>query len=518
MSSLPIRLQTLISVSQDFEGSLKNVQVAMDLAADKQIDLGTAADLVGRAMVGETGTLKRYGIIVREGADAVEVMREQFRGAAENDAKKFGGVMAQLKNETGDLKEALGDFITQSRVATGVIAFLRDRIKEATERIIELRETDAETAGRKAASAVQKLSQNQLLAAQKNAQTELEKWSKRWGEGVRLRINDVIDNASRRMSIAAAQLTEVNAEIARRQQLPGVSVSAEDAKQFWDDLDKAHADEIKQLAQLAELGLLTNKERARAVELETQLEAEIAAGIPDIERRLEIAQRLQAVYGIIAKLNESVEKPPVAALATPSVPGQLGVVRLTKEEEKAWNRRRELQAITAEEFLAQLDAEAQKAQMVANIMTNAFTDFFERLLTGSENAGGALVAGLLEGLAQYLEVRAAAAFAEALFPPNPAALAQGIAFSAAAGAARALEASLGGRGSSRTSSSAALGGASNFGSSRQTTQPAPDITLVLQGDFDALNPKFVRAVDTARREGIQTIGSGNVRLRTVSRG
>ena len=156
--------------------------------------------------------------------------------------------------------------------------------------------------------------------------------------------------------------------------------------------------------------------------------------------------------------------------------------------------------------------------MVANIMTNAFTDFFERLLTGSENAGGALVAGLLEGLAQYLEVRAAAAFAEALFPPNPAALAQGIAFSAAAGAARALEASLGGRGSSRTSSSAALGGASNFGSSRQTTQPAPDITLVLQGDFDALNPKFVRAVDTARREGIQTIGSGNVRLRTVSRG
>jgi len=43
-----------------------------DVAAGLQIDLSTATDLVGRAMVGETGTLKRYGIIVKEGADAVE--------------------------------------------------------------------------------------------------------------------------------------------------------------------------------------------------------------------------------------------------------------------------------------------------------------------------------------------------------------------------------------------------------------------------------------------------------------
>jgi hypothetical protein len=46
----------------------------------------------------------------------------------------------------------------------------------------------------------------------------------------------------------------------------------------------------------------------------------------------------------------------------------------------------------------------------------------------------------------------------------------------------------------------------------------PEITLVLQGDFDALNPKFVRAVYSAQNEGIQTIGTGNVRIRTISRG
>ena len=64
-------LQELVVVSQDFEGSLKNVNVVADVAAGLQIDLATAARLVGRAMVGETSTLKRYGIIVQEGADAV---------------------------------------------------------------------------------------------------------------------------------------------------------------------------------------------------------------------------------------------------------------------------------------------------------------------------------------------------------------------------------------------------------------------------------------------------------------
>jgi hypothetical protein len=513
-------LQELVVVSQDFEGSLKNVNVVADVAAGLQIDLATAARLVGRAMVGETSTLKRYGIIVQEGADAVEQMRRQFAGLAENEAQSFGGRMDQLRNETGDLKEALGDFITQGKVGAGVIEFLTQRIKEAAEAITRLRETDAETAKRTAATAVQKATPEQLISERKRLETEQEALVQRWARIVTAGQSAGLDIVQNRLGVVSAQLKEVEAEIARRQQLPGVSVSAEDAVKFAEEMEKAAAAEVRHLAQLAELGLLTAKERARVLQLERQLSAEIKAGIPDQERRLEIAERLVTVWGTIARMRPADPfAGPTPALATPSMPGgQFGTVRFTKREEKEIQKRRDAERWAAEEFLADLDRMEQRAQMVAGIMTDAFSNFFETLITDSQNAGGALVAALLEGLARYLEIRATAAFMEALLG-NPAANAAGIGFAAAAGAARALEAQLGGRrrSSGGGASSLSTGGGSR-GSARETTPMGPEITLVLQGDFDALNPKFVRAVYSAQNEGIQTIGTGNVRIRTISRG
>lgn len=132
-------LNELLTITDDYEGSLRNVGVVADLAAAKQIDLGTAAQLVGRAMIGETGTLKRYGIIVREGADAVETMRQQFAGAAEVEAKTFAGSLQQLGNEFGDFKEELGGILIGFIEATGVIDFMTAALKRATEVIQRLR-------------------------------------------------------------------------------------------------------------------------------------------------------------------------------------------------------------------------------------------------------------------------------------------------------------------------------------------------------------------------------------------
>jgi hypothetical protein len=124
-------LQNLISTSQDVERSIGAVSVVADLAAAKNLELGTAAQLVGRAMVGQTGTLSRYGIVVAEGADAVEVLREQFKGMAANEAATLQGKIKQLNNEWSDFKEAVGNAIIEAASGTSIIEVLTATVKDA---------------------------------------------------------------------------------------------------------------------------------------------------------------------------------------------------------------------------------------------------------------------------------------------------------------------------------------------------------------------------------------------------
>lgn len=134
-------LTELITITNNYEASLYNVQTVADLAAAKQIDLRTAAQLVGRAMIGETSTLKRYGIVVEEGADAVEVLRERFRGFAENEAKTFGGRLRQLTNEWDDFKQAVGEALIAAGDGQGILETLIGVVKTLTEWVNSNKET-----------------------------------------------------------------------------------------------------------------------------------------------------------------------------------------------------------------------------------------------------------------------------------------------------------------------------------------------------------------------------------------
>jgi len=126
-------LNELITTSNDYARSLNAVGTVADLATAKQIDLRTAAQLAGRAMIGETGTFKRYGIIIREGESAMEALRRQFGGFAMNEAKSVEGILQQLNNEWGDFKQALGDVLLKSGSAAEGLAALRDMVKSLTE-------------------------------------------------------------------------------------------------------------------------------------------------------------------------------------------------------------------------------------------------------------------------------------------------------------------------------------------------------------------------------------------------
>jgi hypothetical protein len=122
-------LQKLVQISGDYEQSLKNVALVADVSAGAQIDMKTAADLVGRAMVGQTGTLSRYGIVVGEGVDAIELMRDSFRGLAQNETRSLSGQLKQLSNEWGDLLQAVGEVFTEAAVGSGIIRTLTDVLK-----------------------------------------------------------------------------------------------------------------------------------------------------------------------------------------------------------------------------------------------------------------------------------------------------------------------------------------------------------------------------------------------------
>lgn len=136
-------LQSLVNISQDVEGSLENVSVVTDLAAGANIDLTTSALLVGRAMVGQTSLLSRYGIVVAEGADAIETLRNQFKGMAANEAVTLEGQTKQLSNEWADFKEALGNALIAAGNGTSVIATLTATVRTAAEWIDTNRESIA---------------------------------------------------------------------------------------------------------------------------------------------------------------------------------------------------------------------------------------------------------------------------------------------------------------------------------------------------------------------------------------
>jgi hypothetical protein len=93
----------------------KALTAATNLAAGLGVDLRTATMLVGKVFEGETGTLKRYGIVIDEAklkADplgaTLDAIHAKFGGQAQAQMDTYTGKMAHLSNQWNDFKERLG--------------------------------------------------------------------------------------------------------------------------------------------------------------------------------------------------------------------------------------------------------------------------------------------------------------------------------------------------------------------------------------------------------------------------
>lgn len=116
-------LSRLIQLSGDYEGSVKALETAQDLASTGMFDMNTAARYVGMALAGNVEMLGRYIPELRAGSAGMEglttkaekteyamkLLNEKFGGTARAELDTYAGQIAQLKNYVGDYQEMIGD-------------------------------------------------------------------------------------------------------------------------------------------------------------------------------------------------------------------------------------------------------------------------------------------------------------------------------------------------------------------------------------------------------------------------
>jgi hypothetical protein len=142
----------LVQVGDVMPSQMKGaLKASSDLAAGLGIDLRQATLLVGKAFAGETGTLKRYGIVVdeaklkTEGATAVlEAINAQFGGQAQAQLDTYAGKVQQLANNWDNLKEAAGGAIVTSESLALAMREINRRIADVGDKADETKPSIAD--------------------------------------------------------------------------------------------------------------------------------------------------------------------------------------------------------------------------------------------------------------------------------------------------------------------------------------------------------------------------------------
>lgn len=123
--------QLLAVRSGDLTASMANMGLVANVAAQFfGGELAPAAELVAKVMNGNTTQLQKMGIHVKSAQQGLEVLAKRSFGAAERDAKTFGGQLSQLNNLWGDFRKELGLALIDGASGTPVMKELRDTLKD----------------------------------------------------------------------------------------------------------------------------------------------------------------------------------------------------------------------------------------------------------------------------------------------------------------------------------------------------------------------------------------------------
>ncbi len=141
-------VERLTSITGDYQKSLTQMPVIVEFARAKSMDLSQAAFIVGRALDGNVGILKRYGVTLKDGAtaqDAMNALQTKFAGQAEAFMGTYRGVQADLSVQIDKLKSDLGTMLIP--IAERMTAAFTELIKKFNELPASTKETIVTVAG-----------------------------------------------------------------------------------------------------------------------------------------------------------------------------------------------------------------------------------------------------------------------------------------------------------------------------------------------------------------------------------
>jgi hypothetical protein len=110
-SDLRNALSNMTVMTGDAEGSMKNLALAADLAAAKNIPLEQAAEAVAKAMAGNETALKKLVPELKNSSDLFGDLQAKVGGTAEKMGNTLSGQITRAKDQFGEFANAVGDAI-----------------------------------------------------------------------------------------------------------------------------------------------------------------------------------------------------------------------------------------------------------------------------------------------------------------------------------------------------------------------------------------------------------------------
>lgn len=112
----------------DSQGLQQATRATADLASAMGMDLETAASLVGKAINGNTDSLKRYGIEITKSADGsqnfanvIGTLNARFGGSAASEIQTYEGSIGILGKAWEDVTKAIGNAIIQNKTVIAAV-------------------------------------------------------------------------------------------------------------------------------------------------------------------------------------------------------------------------------------------------------------------------------------------------------------------------------------------------------------------------------------------------------------
>ncbi len=131
-------LSRLVTSTHDVAEATRLNAIAMDFARLKNIDLATAANIIGKVHDGNVSILTRYGISVEKGATATQALAQiqtQSADQAQTYADTSAGGLARLKDAFSETVESIGTIVIP--MMESLVDFANTSLMPAVESVIK---------------------------------------------------------------------------------------------------------------------------------------------------------------------------------------------------------------------------------------------------------------------------------------------------------------------------------------------------------------------------------------------